>query len=362
MKIIFFTTEDKNLPGARRCHDFAMGLAEKGVETEVISCSEYLNIKSLRNLYINDIKKVLIQIKIYKRIFKEKSAVFYLQRINYHFLAPFLVKKLYNNKIILDIDDWFLDANIFRGLSLFKNYKIDNLAKFIIKRSYACITISKKLYEFISKFNNNIFYIPVLTEISFQTQKINNFFIFSWMGTIYREDDLENLKFIINSFKKFYKLIKEKNVYLEILGGGSLFYKIKEIDCGENIKIRDWINPTKIKKYLINIDVGLIPLLQDSYYNTYKTPTKLFEYMASNKAVIVSNIGETGRFVIDNKCGFALPNIEEKWAEYMILIYKDAKKRKKFGNNGYNLVKNKYSFCDSIDILYNIVKGIYEKN
>jgi len=364
MKVIFFTTESSNLPGARRCYAFSKGLAKKGIKTEVISCAEYLNTSSLKKLYINDIKKILIQIKIYKRIFKEKDTIFYLQRVNYHCLAPLLIKKLYGNKIILDIDDWSLDANVFRGLSLFNKYKIKNLTVSIINNCFACITISKKLEKFIRQYSKKVFYIPVLTEVAKDTfiAKKNNDFVFSWIGTVYREDDLENIKFIIGAFNEFMGIVKKKNMYLDILGGGPLFDKLKKVNHGENVRIKDWIDQLKINDYLSKIKVGLIPLMQDSYYNKYKIPTKLFDYMAINKAVITSDIGETGFFVNKNKCGFALPNIKKTWIDHMCLMYNDPKLLKGLSDNGYKLIKDKYSLNKSVNTLYNIIMDIYDNN
>ena len=42
----------------------------------------------------------------YLKIVNEKDSIFYIQRVNYHCIAPLLVHKLAENKVILDIDDW----------------------------------------------------------------------------------------------------------------------------------------------------------------------------------------------------------------------------------------------------------------
>ena len=89
---------------------------------------------------------------------------------------------------------------------------------------------------------------------------------------------------------------------LEIVGGGVLMDALKKIVSKHRLKnlieVVGWIKPDKMPAYLNSIDVGLLPL-QNNSFDKSKSPTKLFEYMAMKKAVIAFKVGEA-KYIINN--------------------------------------------------------------
>jgi glycosyltransferase involved in cell wall biosynthesis len=355
MNVIFFTYEEEGLAGHRRCEVIASNLKKRGHETSILN-SKNFSFRLFEVLKLGDVNKIISQIRIFNILKLEKNTIFYIQRVNYHSIAPFFCSVLNGNKLVVDIDDWSLDGNFFRGLSIFKHIKIQEFTRNILIHSSACIVISMELVEYYSNICKKIYYLPVITDdLHKKNVKMKSgddgVFIFSWMGTVYRNDDVENIKFIIAAFSKFLSEENVDNVFLEIIGGGTLFFEIKKFHNYKNIKIKDWIAPDKIYDYLSSIDVGLVPLLQNSNYNKYKTPTKLFDYLSAGKPVIVSEFGETNTFVKSNYCGAVAANNVDAWIKLMRSMYSDKQKLKWYAINNAKLINEKYSTKIAIDLI-----------
>lgn len=360
MKILFFTNEHKNLPGAQRCYIISRELQKIGIQSDIINTVDFLGYnQSLLNKTINDVDKIKTQIKIYNKIKNEKGAILYLQRIDYHIIAPLFLKKVYGNQLILDIDDWALDANFFHGLSFFRSFKMNNMFKRVASLSDACVTIGFRLKKLLELYNNNVICIPPLvsTHDLFIKGK-NNEFIFSWIGTIFRDDDLENIKFVINAFKLFCQKIKQPNVYLDIVGGGPLSDKLNIFKDENQIRIKNWLNKKELENYLKNIDVGLIPLVNNSNYNIYKSPTKFFDFMSFGKPVIVSNIGEINDLVLQIQNGFRLENSLRSWSVAMSSLYKHTKEKEQLGLNGYRATQREFGLSESINKIHGLLRNL----
>lgn len=360
MKILFFTSEQKNLPGARRCYVLSRELQKIGIQSDVINTVDFLeHNQSLSKNKINDIDKIKTQIKIYNKIKNEKEAILYLQRIDYHIIAPLFLKKVYGNKLILDIDDWALDANFFRGLSFFRSFKMNNIFKKVASLSDACISISFHLKRLLELYNNNVICVPPLVGAhDFSIKGKNKEFIFSWIGTIFRDDDLENIRFIIDAFKLFSSKIKRPNVYLDIVGGGPFFDKLNIFKNENQIRIKNWLNKEELESYLKNIDVGLIPLANNSNYNIHKSPTKFFDFMSFGKPVIVSNIGEINDLVLQIQNGFSLENSLRSWSIAMMSLYKNTKQKEQLGLNGYWAIQKEFGLSESINKIYELLRNL----
>ena len=313
MKIIFITREGYNLSGARvRCYNFARALRKYGIGAEVFSFADNLGAKyGEKEFEMSFFEKIRYNIKAFKVLFrKEKDSIFFMQRLNYHALAPFLVSLLKGNRIIFDCDDWNIRENPEYYLGFYPSSKMEFLTSKIARYSRACITASAFLKDYISKFNDKVYYIPtgVDTEL-FKPDNKNNSnskITFSWIGTMYHEEMCENIRFILDCFSVLAD--KYNNIYLNLAGEGRYFQETNNyadgFRCRDRIKIDSWIPPDEIPGYLSNIDVGLLPLIQDTKFNRAKSPTKLFEYMAMAKPTVSSDIGEAGRIIQNGVNGF----------------------------------------------------------
>ncbi len=113
MKVIFITRESADFPAVRiRCHGFAGKLKKAGIDTEVFSFADNLGAKSGKEEKLMSPRdKIVYNIKAFKYLFP-KNTILFLQRFNYHSLAPVLLCFLMKRKLIFDLDDWEARENI----------------------------------------------------------------------------------------------------------------------------------------------------------------------------------------------------------------------------------------------------------
>jgi len=351
MRVIFITREGYNLSGARvRCYNFARALRKYDIGTEVFSFADHLGAKcGEKEFEMSFIEKIRYNIKAFKLLFrKEKGSVFFIQRLNYHALAPFLVSLLKGNRIIFDCDDWNIREDPVYYLGFFPSSKMEFLTRKIAKYSKTCITASAFLKDYISKFNNKVYFIPTGVDTDLfkpdTNGNDNSKITFSWIGTAYHKEMCENVRFILDCFSVLAD--KYNNIYLNLAGEGKYFQETNNyadsFSCRNRIKIDSWIPPDEISKYLSNIDIGLLPLIQDTKFNRAKSPTKLFEYMAMAKPTVSSDIGEA-RHIIQNGVNGFLANTEEGFIEDMERLIREHDLRKDMGNKARKTVEEKYS-------------------
>jgi len=366
MKVIFITREGYNLSGARvRCYGFARELKKHNVETEVFSFADDLGAKyGEKEFEMAVSEKIKYNIQAFKRLKKkiDNNCIIFIQRLNYHSLAPFLVSLLRKNKFIFDCDDWNIHEHPVYYFGFFPSSKMEYLTRQIAKYSDICIVASKFLKGYLKEFNAKVYYIPtgVDTDI-FMPQKDNidsSKITFSWVGTVYHRGMQENIKFITDCFS----LLADKygNIFLNLAGEGKYFDEIKNnlnnFRYKDRVIINGWIHPDRIPAYLSKIDIGLLPLIQDTKFNKAKSPTKLFEYMAMSKPTVSSNIGEAGEIIQDTENGF-LAKTKEEFVEKMQKLIENPELRQKMGDKARETVEENYS----LDVLGKRIHEILKK-
>jgi glycosyltransferase involved in cell wall biosynthesis len=352
MKIIFVSREGYNLSGARvRCYNFAQELGKYGIETEVFSFADDLGAKYGDKEFQMDVtQKIKYNISAFKSLRKKinNNSIIFMQRLNYHSLAPFFVSLLRKNRFIFDCDDWNIRENPVYYLGIYPSSKMEYLTRQIARYSDVCIAASRFLEEYISKFNSNIHYIPTGVDTDMFKPRNNNIgktkITFSWIGTAYHKEMRENIEFLLDAFLILAN--KYDNIFLDFVGEGKYFTEIK--DGLGNFRYRDkvrfcsWISPEQIPDYLSNIDVGLLPLIQDTKFNKAKSPTKLFEYMAMAKPTICSDIGEASHIIQDGENGL-LAKTKEEFIEKMQSLIEDLSLRQSLGARARETVERNYS-------------------
>ncbi len=367
MKVIFITREGYQLSGARvRCYNFARALTQYGIDTEVFSFADNLGARyGEKEFEMSWSEKIEYNIKVFKRLLKkEKDTIFFMQRLNYHTLGPFAASLVNKNKFIFDCDDWNIRENPVYHFGFFPNSKMEFLTRKIARYADLCIAASLFLKNYLDGFNDKVYYIPTGVDTELFKPK-NSYYkddskiTFSWIGTMYHKEMRENVKFILDCFSALAD--KYNNIFMSIAGEGKYFKEINAyIDgfkCKDRIEIDNWIQPDEIPDYLSHIDIGLLPLIQDTKFNKSKSPTKLFEYMAMAKPTISGNIGEAAHAIRDGNNGF-LAGSKEKFMEKMEILINDPVLCKYIGNNARSAIQEKYSLSILGKRLYDILGNI----
>ena len=367
MKVIFITREGYNLSGARvRCYGFARELKKYNIETEVFSFADDLGAKcGEKEFEMGLVDKIRYNMRAFRRLQGEinDNSVIFMQRLNYHSLAPFLISLLEKNKFIFDCDDWNIRENPVYYLGIYPSSKMEYLTRKIVKYSDIGIVASKFLKEYLEKFNSKVHYIPTGVDTDFFKPKNNNRdttqITFSWIGTVYHKEMGENIKSILYAFSVLVN--KYDNIFLDFVGKGKYLTEIKNglgnVYCKDRIRFYGWIPPEQIPDYLSNIDIGLLPLIQDTKFNKAKSPTKLFEYMAMAKPTVSSCIGEAAHIIQDGENGF-LAKTKEDFIEKMQRLIKDLDLRQRMGEKARETVEKNYSLRVLGKQLYEILKII----
>ena len=403
MKLIFITREGYGLSGARvRCYNFARALKSYGKNAQVFSFADNLGAKygeEEREMGLS--QKVKYNFQAYRRL-KELSSdsLIFMQRLNYHSLVPFLVTAIKRSKFIFDCDDWNIREDPKYILGVYPTSKAEFLTRKLAKRSCFCLAASRFLERYLSHFNDRVYYLPtgvdterftpleigcqrqpssdaspkdpdnsgptghagVLSLTGFNSSlydgnETNSRFVFSWIGTVYTEEMQDNLKFIVECFLALNA--KYPKITLEILGQGQYFEKLRKDNGVSNVQkliFKKWIHPDKMPAYLSKVDVGLLPLIQNTKFNRAKSPTKLFEYMGMEKPVVASFLGEAKEIISDGKTGFLARNKEEFVRKMESLII-NQELRKKMGLEARKEVLKNYSLNVLGKRLYNILQN-----
>lgn len=328
MRVIFITREGCALSGARvRCYNFAREIARYGIDAQVLSFADDLGAPYGENeSKMSFFEKLGMNFKAFKLLLKEGSdTVFILQRMNYHVLAPLLVSLLKRNRVVLDCDDWNIRENPVYHFGFYPSSKMEYVTRKVAKHATACVAASDFLQTYLKEFNPRIWQLPtgVNTDLfSPRNRQDASKVVFSWIGTAYHPEMGQNIRFILDCFSSVAD--QRENVALILAGEGKYFEEIKKDMAGfrhkERVEICSWIHPEKVPEYLANVDVGLLPLIQDTKFNRAKSPTKLFEYMSMAKPVIASKIGEAQKIIRDGETGFLAKNHAEFISKMHLLI------------------------------------------
>jgi glycosyltransferase involved in cell wall biosynthesis len=352
MKVLFFTREDRNLSGARvRCYGLAAELKKYGVETRVFSFARQLGAKCAeRESEMGLAEKLKYNFQALRYLRKEagRGTIIFTQRLNYHTLAPFLASRTGKRKFIFDCDDWNIRENPVYYLGFYPSSKMEYLTRKLACYSDLCVASSGFLKDYLLKFNPKVCYLPTgvdLTAFSPDPEKKPGpKVVFSWIGTAYHREMGDNLRFILDIFSELAE--KHGNIFLSLAGEGRYFnetmLRVGACKHKERIFNRGWIPFERIPSYLSGIDIGLLPLIQNTRFNLAKSPTKLFEYMAMAKPAVSSGIGEAAGIIRDGIDGF-LARGREEFTEKMDKLIRDPSLRLQMGAEARRTVEEKYS-------------------
>lgn len=349
MKLTFITREGYNLAGARiRCFNFANELRKYGLDAEVLSYADHFGARDGQNeSAMGLIKRVKLNHLAFRNLIKDKDALLYVQRFNYHSFAPYLAHLLNKNRLILDLDDWEMRENQKYYFGFYPSSKAMYFTAQIAKRSAFCIAASRFLKEFLSQFNKRVYYIPSGVDTEVFRPSLNTLsdekIVFMWIGTLNRKEYIANIKFILDCFQALKK--KCSQISFEIVGDGiyrdDLTLLLREFN-EPSIMWRKWIAPDNVPAYLNTVHIGLFPAVNDNKFNRAKSPTKLFEYMAMAKPTISSPIGEALHIVKEGVNGF-LASTKDEFVDRMKILVEDSEARTQMGSRAREAVESRYS-------------------
>lgn len=169
-----------------------------------------------------------------------------------------------------------------------------------------------------------------------------------------RVEEIKGVKYLIKAYRQITK--QYTNVRLTIIGDGS--QKQRLIQLTQQLGISDKITWKNIKKYKDLIkeykksDIFVLPSLSEGQ------PITLLEAWAAKLTVVVTSVGENPRMVKEGINGYLVKHGDVKDLAKGLTKAIENKNRKKLGKNGFNLVKNKYTWKNCAKKTYEVYKKV----
>lgn len=183
-------------------------------------------------------------------------------------------------------------------------------------------------------------------------KKKNNKIVISFVGSFFRD----RLKGIIDIIPKLVQ--NNNNLFFEIIGDGRFISeyknKVKKLNCESNITFFGHIDNAKVYNALQNSDICFS---DDWSYIGF--PTKVFEYMAMGKAILVEDTPAVREIITPGKNGLLYKNPED-FEKKILLLAKNPDLRKKLGEQARKDAK-KHTWNIREKEFNKILSGIYEK-
>lgn len=333
-------------------------LAQQGVEIDIIT----------RNCGKDDLKRVK-NISVYKLGPKSETDDSF-SKIMFLFRSFFFI---YKKDYDLVHAHAFLSGITARLLMVFKgipvlftvhgisiNTKLNNLIsrrleKFILTDILysAQITVSRDFLK-IKNINKKVFYIPNGVDVKkFDEVKVKKFknSTLIFVGRLHKQKNLAALLQCINTLEQ-----KFPSIQLLVVGEGEeegkLKRLIKNLELTKNVKLLGEITGRGLIKLYKSSHLFILPSIYEGQ------PLTLLEAWAAKLPVIVTSTGDCQYLVKNGHNGYLINNPKDL-KEISILIVKALKNknREKMGQNGYNLVRQNFSWKKSADKTF----GLYKK-
>ena len=317
------------------------------VELIIPFCNRSYNFKKVRNDYLlkNNFKiksmlssrvklnifyRFLFSLKIYNHLKINKYSMIITRAI-----IPSLTLSILNHKNILELHSEItgLSKYLFKLINL---KKINNNLKFIL--------LNSKLIKILKIKSKKICILEDAVEINdFSKQDLKKKLLkCAYSGSFAKGKGLETIYAIAS---------KAPKIEFHIFGNiNTLDESILKKNVPKNIKFMGFFNYKTICKTLTKYKILLMPyqkkvgvLIKKIDVSRYFSPLKLFEYMASGRIIIASDL-EVYKGILKDKHNSIILNPEKinKWVQMINIILK-SEKYNYLGNNAKNDVK-KYSW------------------
>jgi glycosyltransferase involved in cell wall biosynthesis len=212
------------------------------------------------------------------------------------------------------------------------------------------IVISDYLNSYYSKLfpENRIFQIPILVDMDrFKNIEIkphdgNIITYIGYMGG--NKDGLENLIEAMSLVKK-----KKANTQLQLIGSApdedlaKLQNKVKELDLWETVTFTGKKDTEEIPAILVNSDLLVLARPNNSQAKA-GFPTKLGEYLACAKPIVITTTGEIPKYLKDKESAYlSKPDDIIDFAEKIIFALSD-ENAEAIAKRGYEIANNNFNY------------------
>ncbi len=285
-------------------------------------------------------------------------------------LTGYFISRVKKTKLLLDIRDIWPDSAVAVGALRHRTilYFISKkLERFLYNRANLITSSVYGLCERIRKSTKTpVFHLPntvLLTDFKpgyhgdriKQKYGLNGKFIVLYSGN---HGLAQGLEFILQSallLKRF------EDILFLFVGEGVKKVYLEEQKRGLGLNNVIFLGKKTHKEMpdIINIsNVCLVPLKKNELFLN-ALPSKILEYMALQKPIILSVKGEAEKFLKDADAGISIePEDSEKLSEAILKLYRNPELCRLFGKNGYRYIKNFYSHQNQFTSCKELLKSL----
>ncbi len=145
-------------------------------------------------------------------------------------------------------------------------------------------------------------------------------------------------------------------IFLFVGGSEPELTQFKKIYYGiENIVTLPFVERSVIPMYLKSADVLVVPNSKNSDISAkYTSPLKLFEYMASNKPIVASDLPSLREVLSENICVFAKPDNVESFAGVIQNIIQNEELAHSLSEKAFNAVEH-YTWKNKAENILHVI-------
>lgn len=234
------------------------------------------------------------------------------------------------------------------------------------------VVISENLRELASQYCNTnclIVKVPILVdydlyELEDLSDKASVPYIFH-SGTLYEQKDgilgvIEAFGMVTGDLKEPFNFVLTGKIE-ESPHQDEIKQLIKKYDLADRIMFLGYISEEEIKKRLSYATMVILNKY-DNQQNRFCFSTKLAEYLAAGKPVIVTRVGEAVNWLTDGVDSIMVnPGKTKEMADAILKLYNNPELRKEIGNNAKDLCSRSFDYKKYGKLLKETFETIYQK-
>lgn len=188
------------------------------------------------------------------------------------------------------------------------------------------------------------------------TEKINKKFELLFVG---RLDKIKGIDILLVALSKIKKYLIKQNVIIHLVGYGYDEKKIKkqaqELQLEKIVNFKGKVTGSKLINIYCHSDLFILPSLSEGQ------PLTLLEAWATKLPVIVTDVGDNKYFIKTGINGYIIPPGNPEMLAQTIIKAINNPYLKRMGINGYNSIKNNYTWTQIAKKTYEVYKVTVHK-
>lgn len=167
-------------------------------------------------------------------------------------------------------------------------------------------------------------------------------------GTLYEQKDG-----ILGMLEAFGKACSQIEIPIKFISTGNIINSphkdqikqiIQQYHLEDKVLFTGYLSKEQLKDYLSKASLTIINKYPNQQ-NTYCFSTKLGEYLAAGKPVIITKVGEAMNWLKDGDSAFIIePNDTDLLAKTIVEAFNDSEKRERISRNGQNVCRESFDY------------------